>query len=108
MCGRHAASEAGESGGRWDLRQADPWHVRNEIQDELRTISLGLLRRTLLAFLWLALETSAPRKGSSAPVLRAVLTRGEIIDTLEGAAGGDVGARALLDERIPAVARIWQ
>lgn len=91
-----------------DLRQADPWRVRNEIQDELRTISLGLLRRTLMAFLWLALETTGPPEGSSAPVLQAVLTRGEIIDTLEGAAGGDVGARALLDERIPMLARIWQ
>lgn len=91
-----------------DLRHADPWRVRKEIQDELRTISLGLLRRTLMAFLWLALETSDPSEGSSAPVLQAVLTRGEIIDTLEGAAGGDVGASALLEERIPVLAQIWQ
>lgn len=91
-----------------DLRQADPWRVRSEIQEELRTISLGLLRRTLMAFLWLALETNGPVEGSLAPVLRLALTRGEIIDALERAACADLNASMLLDERISVLARIWQ
>ena len=79
--------------------------VRDELQSLLRRRCLTLLRRVLLAFLWLAVEAQADPLAPMRPILQAGLTRREILDLLERAAKNDAAAQKVLLQRIPEVAR---
>jgi hypothetical protein len=79
--------------------------VRDELQSLLRQRCLGLLRRVLLAFLWLTVEVRTDPLEPMRPILQAGLTRNEILNLLESAEKNDAAAQALLLSRIPEAAR---
>lgn len=90
-----------------ELDRGDPLLTQQEIQKELRLTSLGLLRRVLTAFLWLAFRVHEPSDPVAIPDVQPDLTRGEILDLLESAEANDCRSQAFLEKRVPPSGRIW-
>jgi hypothetical protein len=79
--------------------------LRTELQSLLRQRCLGLLRRVLVAYLWLVVDAVVDPENPLRPGLQAGVTRGAILDLLESASKNDSAAQRLLSRQVPEAAR---
>lgn len=85
--------------------EANPITIREEIYEELKDTILGTLRRTILAYLWLAVKDAAWDDKTQSPTIEAGLTRAEILQLADSACRNDAEAVGELARLVPEFAR---
>jgi hypothetical protein len=85
--------------------QANPLGIRGDVYTELEDRLLSILRRSMLAYLWLAVPTAKWDLKSEPPSIQTGLTRQEMLDLADAARRNDGEALARMITLVPSLAR---
>ena len=85
--------------------ESNPLGIRGEVYAELESQFLDILRRAILAYLWLAAPNANWDEKTEPPSIRAGLTRQEMLALADAARRNEPNAIARIAELVPGVAR---